>query len=45
MLHAGRMKLVFLLFLTPHRNVAVLTETIRKGVHDADSEARSVARK
>ncbi|XP_045553554.1 CLIP-associating protein 1-B isoform X16 [Salmo salar] len=27
------------------RNVAVLTETIRKGVHDADSEARSVARK
>ncbi|XP_038835298.1 CLIP-associating protein 1-B-like isoform X3 [Salvelinus namaycush] len=27
------------------RNVAVLTETIKKGVHDADSEARSVARK
>nr|XP_029516531.1 CLIP-associating protein 1-B-like [Oncorhynchus nerka] len=26
------------------RNVAVLTETIKKGVHDADSEARSVAR-
>uniref|UniRef100_A0A673WD08 Cytoplasmic linker associated protein 1 n=1 Tax=Salmo trutta TaxID=8032 RepID=A0A673WD08_SALTR len=24
------------------RNVAVLTETIKKGVHDADSEARSV---
>uniref|UniRef100_A0A4W5NCS6 Cytoplasmic linker associated protein 1 n=1 Tax=Hucho hucho TaxID=62062 RepID=A0A4W5NCS6_9TELE len=27
------------------RNVTVLTETIKKGVHDADSEARSVARK
>ncbi|KAM9397967.1 CLIP-associating protein 1-like isoform 13-T22 [Salvelinus alpinus] len=27
------------------RSVAVLTETIKKGVHDADSEARSVARK
>ncbi|XP_028837868.1 CLIP-associating protein 1-B-like isoform X17 [Denticeps clupeoides] len=27
------------------RHVAVLTETIKKGVHDADSEARSVARK
>ncbi|KAJ8388388.1 hypothetical protein AAFF_G00134140 [Aldrovandia affinis] len=27
------------------RHVAVLTETIRKGIHDADSEARSVARK
>uniref|UniRef100_A0AAY4CT30 TOG domain-containing protein n=1 Tax=Denticeps clupeoides TaxID=299321 RepID=A0AAY4CT30_9TELE len=26
-------------------HVAVLTETIKKGVHDADSEARSVARK
>ncbi|KAL7866589.1 hypothetical protein AOLI_G00144030 [Acnodon oligacanthus] len=27
------------------RHVAVLRETIKKGVHDADSEARSVARK
>ncbi|XP_076879411.1 CLIP-associating protein 1-B [Brachyhypopomus gauderio] len=27
------------------RHVAVLMETIRKGLHDADSEARSVARK
>uniref|UniRef100_A0A8C1F4P6 Cytoplasmic linker associated protein 1 n=1 Tax=Cyprinus carpio carpio TaxID=630221 RepID=A0A8C1F4P6_CYPCA len=27
------------------RHVAVLIETIKKGVHDADSEARSVARK
>ncbi|KAL1021850.1 hypothetical protein UPYG_G00018850 [Umbra pygmaea] len=27
------------------RHVAVLTDTIKKGVHDADSEARSVARK
>ncbi|XP_051531482.1 CLIP-associating protein 1-like [Myxocyprinus asiaticus] len=27
------------------RHVAVLVETIKKGVHDADSEARSVARK
>ncbi|XP_046714463.1 CLIP-associating protein 1-A-like isoform X11 [Silurus meridionalis] len=27
------------------RHVAVLMETIKKGVHDADSEARSVARK
>ncbi|XP_058643444.1 CLIP-associating protein 1a isoform X27 [Onychostoma macrolepis] len=27
------------------RHVAVLTETIKKGIHDADSEARSVARK
>ncbi|XP_048029125.1 CLIP-associating protein 1-B isoform X13 [Megalobrama amblycephala] len=27
------------------RNIAVLMETIKKGVHDADSEARSVARK
>ncbi|XP_067084283.1 CLIP-associating protein 1a [Osmerus mordax] len=30
---------------TLERHVAVLTETIRKGIHDADSEARSVARK
>ncbi|XP_061580043.1 CLIP-associating protein 1a isoform X38 [Cololabis saira] len=30
---------------TLERHVAVLTETIKKGVHDADSEARSVARK
>uniref|UniRef100_A0A8C7FPQ8 Cytoplasmic linker associated protein 1a n=1 Tax=Oncorhynchus kisutch TaxID=8019 RepID=A0A8C7FPQ8_ONCKI len=29
----------------PTRHVAVLTETIKKGIHDADSEARSVARK
>ncbi|MBN3306555.1 CLAP1 protein, partial [Amia calva] len=27
------------------RHVSVLTETIKKGIHDADSEARSVARK
>ncbi|KAJ8003578.1 hypothetical protein DPEC_G00149800 [Dallia pectoralis] len=27
------------------RHVAVLTDTLKKGVHDADSEARSVARK
>ncbi|XP_043107649.1 CLIP-associating protein 1-B isoform X2 [Puntigrus tetrazona] len=27
------------------RHVAVLMETVKKGVHDADSEARSVARK
>ncbi|XP_041937638.1 CLIP-associating protein 1-B-like isoform X24 [Alosa sapidissima] len=27
------------------RHVAVLSETVKKGVHDADSEARSVARK
>ncbi|XDV51156.1 hypothetical protein PO909_020084, partial [Leuciscus waleckii] len=27
------------------RNITVLMETIKKGVHDADSEARSVARK
>nr|XP_015213966.1 PREDICTED: CLIP-associating protein 1 isoform X22 [Lepisosteus oculatus] len=27
------------------RHMAVLTETIKKGIHDADSEARSVARK
>uniref|UniRef100_A0A8C2IGZ6 Cytoplasmic linker associated protein 1 n=1 Tax=Cyprinus carpio TaxID=7962 RepID=A0A8C2IGZ6_CYPCA len=27
------------------RHIAVLIETIKKGVHDADSEARSVARK
>ncbi|XP_058646915.1 CLIP-associating protein 1 isoform X3 [Onychostoma macrolepis] len=27
------------------RHIAVLMETIKKGVHDADSEARSVARK
>ncbi|XP_071197978.1 CLIP-associating protein 1-B-like isoform X9 [Salvelinus alpinus] len=30
---------------TLERHVAILTETIRKGIHDADSEARSVARK
>uniref|UniRef100_A0A8C7IPA2 Cytoplasmic linker associated protein 1 n=1 Tax=Oncorhynchus kisutch TaxID=8019 RepID=A0A8C7IPA2_ONCKI len=29
----------------PTRHVAILTETIKKGIHDADSEARSVARK
>lgn len=27
------------------RHVAVLTETIKKGIHDADSEARFIARK
>ncbi|CAL8383735.1 unnamed protein product [Arctogadus glacialis] len=27
------------------RHVAVLTETIRKGIHDADSEARYIARR
>ncbi|XP_076159637.1 CLIP-associating protein 1-B-like [Alosa pseudoharengus] len=27
------------------RHIAVLSETVKKGVHDADSEARSVARK
>ncbi|XP_035984160.1 CLIP-associating protein 1-A isoform X11 [Fundulus heteroclitus] len=27
------------------RHVAVVTETIKKGIHDADAEARSVARK
>ncbi|XP_023192829.1 CLIP-associating protein 1 isoform X16 [Xiphophorus maculatus] len=30
---------------TLERHVAVLTETVRKGIHDADSEARSIARK
>ncbi|XP_038125236.1 CLIP-associating protein 1a isoform X29 [Cyprinodon tularosa] len=30
---------------TLERHVALLTETIRKGIHDADSEARSIARK
>ncbi|XP_049905850.1 CLIP-associating protein 1a isoform X33 [Epinephelus moara] len=30
---------------TLERHVAVLTETIKKGIHDADSEARSIARK
>uniref|UniRef100_A0A8C7IP80 Cytoplasmic linker associated protein 1 n=1 Tax=Oncorhynchus kisutch TaxID=8019 RepID=A0A8C7IP80_ONCKI len=30
---------------TLERHVAILTETIKKGIHDADSEARSVARK
>ncbi|XP_047227290.1 CLIP-associating protein 1a isoform X20 [Girardinichthys multiradiatus] len=30
---------------TLERHVAVLTETIRKGIHDADSEARSIARR
>nr|XP_029492802.1 CLIP-associating protein 1-B-like isoform X21 [Oncorhynchus nerka] len=30
---------------TLERHVVVLTETIKKGIHDADSEARSVARK
>ncbi|KAA0715567.1 CLIP-associating protein 1 [Triplophysa tibetana] len=30
---------------TLERHVAVLTDTIKKGIHDADSEARSVARK
>ncbi|XP_054909057.1 CLIP-associating protein 1a isoform X28 [Poeciliopsis prolifica] len=30
---------------TLERHVAVLAETVRKGIHDADSEARSIARK
>ncbi|XP_034074314.1 LOW QUALITY PROTEIN: CLIP-associating protein 1a [Gymnodraco acuticeps] len=30
---------------TLERHVAVLTETIKKGIHDADSEARCIARK
>eukprot|EP00066_Takifugu_rubripes_P021762 XP_011611028.1 PREDICTED: CLIP-associating protein 1 isoform X8 [Takifugu rubripes] len=30
---------------TLERHVAVLTETIKKGIHDADSEARFIARK
>ncbi|XP_034430411.1 CLIP-associating protein 1a isoform X16 [Hippoglossus hippoglossus] len=30
---------------TLERHVAVLTETLKKGIHDADSEARSIARK
>ncbi|TNN50045.1 CLIP-associating protein 1 [Liparis tanakae] len=30
---------------TLERHVAVLTDTIKKGIHDADSEARSIARK
>ncbi|KAK1797913.1 hypothetical protein P4O66_007964, partial [Electrophorus voltai] len=30
---------------TLERHIAVLTETIKKGIHDADSEARSIARK
>ncbi|CAL8326737.1 unnamed protein product [Lota lota] len=30
---------------TLERHVAVLTETIRKGIHDADSEARYIARR
>ncbi|KAM9341805.1 CLIP-associating protein 1a [Pholidichthys leucotaenia] len=30
---------------TLERHVPVLTETIKKGIHDADSEARSIARK
>ncbi|CAL8383767.1 unnamed protein product, partial [Arctogadus glacialis] len=30
---------------TMERHVAVLTETIRKGIHDADSEARYIARR
>ncbi|XP_076120296.1 CLIP-associating protein 1a isoform X8 [Alosa pseudoharengus] len=30
---------------TLEKHVAVLSETIRKGIHDADSEARSIARK
>lgn len=36
-----------LLTMLPYypRHVAVLTETIKKGIHDADSEARSIARK
>uniref|UniRef100_A0AAR2IVY7 TOG domain-containing protein n=1 Tax=Pygocentrus nattereri TaxID=42514 RepID=A0AAR2IVY7_PYGNA len=32
-------------FFSVLRHVSVLRETIKKGVHDADSEARSVARK
>uniref|UniRef100_A0A672MNJ5 CLIP-associating protein 1-like n=1 Tax=Sinocyclocheilus grahami TaxID=75366 RepID=A0A672MNJ5_SINGR len=35
----------FLFFSHVLVHVAVLTETIKKGIHDADSEARSVARK
>ncbi|XP_063069073.1 CLIP-associating protein 1a [Engraulis encrasicolus] len=30
---------------TLEKHVAVLSETIRKGIHDADAEARSIARK
>ncbi|XP_062390945.1 CLIP-associating protein 1a [Sardina pilchardus] len=30
---------------TLEKHVAVLSETIKKGIHDADSEARSIARK
>ncbi|XP_056294932.1 CLIP-associating protein 1a isoform X23 [Pseudoliparis swirei] len=30
---------------TLERHVAVLTDTIKKGIHDADSEARAIARK
>lgn len=39
--------LVCVLIMFPYypRHVAVLTETIKKGIHDADSEARSIARK
>lgn len=35
----------FTMFPYYPRHVAVLTETIKKGIHDADSEARSIARK
>uniref|UniRef100_A0AAY4D3I3 TOG domain-containing protein n=1 Tax=Denticeps clupeoides TaxID=299321 RepID=A0AAY4D3I3_9TELE len=39
--------LYFMKYMFPYypRHVAVLTETVKKGIHDADSEARSVARK
>lgn len=36
---------IFTMFPYYPRHVAVLTETIKKGIHDADSEARSIARK
>uniref|UniRef100_A0A3B3USX9 Uncharacterized protein n=1 Tax=Poecilia latipinna TaxID=48699 RepID=A0A3B3USX9_9TELE len=38
-------RLPVLMFPSRPRHVAVLTETVRKGIHDADSEARSIARK
>lgn len=38
-------RLSVLMFPSRPRHVAVLTETVRKGIHDADSEARSIARK
>lgn len=42
---AAEWTLTVFLFCRLLRHVAVLMETIKKGVHDADSEARSVARK